>query len=121
MSHCVFNNGECDGRLEWHHAIKQQRIKREFKYGALHNGDLATPEWVPASRHDPVSATDAYGLTLDHILGDPRNRVWLCSHHHELVTNGRLDVELPESVWVFARKFGLAAQLENDLARRGAA
>lgn len=41
--------------------------------------------------------------------------------HHELVTNGRLKVELPESVWEFAREFGLDAQLENDLARAKAA
>ena len=35
-SRCVFAGGEhgpCEGRLEWHHAIKQQRLKRQFPFG----------------------------------------------------------------------------------------
>lgn len=106
---CQFADGDCAGRLEWHHAIKQQRLRREFRYGAWRvDGDRW---WVPASRGaDP-------DLFLDQILGDPRNRVFLCTHHHELVTNGRLTVELPDSVWEFAREFGLTGMLENDLRR----
>lgn len=116
---CVFANGEhgpCEPPLEWHHAVKQQRLKREFRYGALwaHGARV----WVPAGRYDRVEERcDCYGKTLDQLLGDPRNRVWLCKRHHELVTNHRLKVVLPESVWVFAREYGLEGMLENDLRR----
>jgi hypothetical protein len=30
---CQLQDGECRGRLEWHHAIKQQRLKRAFPHG----------------------------------------------------------------------------------------
>jgi hypothetical protein len=112
----------CSGRLEWHHAIKQQRLKREFKHGAVIWLDPGSSQrWVPAFRTNAVREDTAFRRTLDSILGDTRNRVWLCSHHHELVTNGRLEPPLPDEVWEFADEFGLTAQLENDLARRNAA
>ena len=117
---CQLESPECRGRLEWHHAIKQQRIRREFKWGAWARPQYTLPgpgAWVPAHRSEPVTRSHATALTLDDILGDTRNRVWLCSFHHEKVTNGRLKVELPESVWEFAREHGLEAQLENDIAR----
>jgi hypothetical protein len=112
---------ECAGRLEWHHAVKQQRLRREFPVGAwrLTHGDVTWKRIEPRWPVPPIVPNEV--VSLDDILGDPRNRVWLCSHHHELVTNGRLDVALPRSVWEFAREFGLDAQLENDLARRSAA
>jgi hypothetical protein len=115
---CQLQDGSCGGRLEWHHAIKQQRLRREFRYG----GVWAQGRFWPGSRYAPVTES-RYGLlvTLDDILGDERNRVFLCSHHHELVTNGRLEPPLPDEVWVFAREFGLTGMLENDLARRNAA
>jgi hypothetical protein len=119
---CQLQDGECRGRLEWHHAIKQQRLKRKFAWGAFW---LPTElRWVPGSRTWPASECKRIGYEvreLADILGDERNRVWLCSHHHELVTNSRLEPPLPESVWVFAREFGLTGMLENDLARRNAA
>jgi hypothetical protein len=116
---CVFAGKDCAGRLEWHHAIKQQRLRREFKYGARRDSIYHRPNglWVPAHRVAPVTQTLYGQRTLDDILGDTRNRIFLCSHHHELVTNGRLKVEIPESVYEFAREFGLEAQLENDLRR----
>jgi hypothetical protein len=116
---CQLQGPECRGRLEWHHAVKQQRLKREFKHGAFRY-DISKP-WLPAKRFAPASTSDQWNRTLDDILGDTRNRVWLCSHHHELVTNGRLEPPLPDEVWEFADEFGLTAQLENDLARRNAA
>ncbi len=114
-SKCALADKDCRGRLEWHHAVKQQRLRREFKYGAYRSSpDFA---WSPLTRHGPPNGGwdywPDYALrTLDDILGDPRNRVWLCSHHHELTTNGRVQPELPDSVWEFAR---------NDIARRSAA
>lgn len=113
---CALASKDCAGRLEWHHVIKQQRLRREFKYGAFEIPTwqlTAASEqvWSPAHRYaDP-------DLSLDSILGDTRNRIFLCSHHHELVTNGRVKVELPDSVWEFAREFGLEGMLENDLRR----
>lgn len=115
-SKCALADKGCRGRLEWHHAIKQQRLRREFKHGAY----SWLGKWRPLPR--PALQSNVYPhlarLSLDDILGDPRNRIWLCSHHHELTTNGRLEVELPEPVWEFAREFGLVGALENDLARR---
>lgn len=118
---CVFRNGEhgkCEGRLQWHHAIKQQRLKRGFPWGAWRG---LAQTWQPIGRYDLTPrGGDIEMIPLADILGDARNRVWVCSHHHELVTNGRLHVELPQSVWEFADEYGLRAMLENDLARRAA-
>ncbi len=118
MAVCAAYSPECRGRLEWHHAVTKSRIKRAFKYGAL--WDEGIGHAIPASRYAPVTFTDAHHTTLDDMLGDTRNRVWLCQAHHERVTNGRLEVELPGSVYEFADEFGFRAQLENDQARRAA-
>jgi hypothetical protein len=115
MAVCAAFSPECHGVLEWHHAVKQQRIKRAFPHGAIWG-----LSWHPATRYSPVTHGSPVTRTLDDILGDTRNRVWLCSRHHELVTNGRLEIELPESVWEFAADFGFTAGLENDEARRAA-
>jgi hypothetical protein len=114
---CAMFSPECHGRLEWHHAIKQQRLKRTFPHGARWAQQGLASRWVPADRYGPVSRYGIGARTLDDILGDTRNRVFLCTRHHELVTNGRLKVELPPSVWRFAEEFGLTAQLENDIRR----
>lgn len=106
--------GHCLGRLEWHHAVTKDRLKRAFPHGAIIDYHERPRRYIPASRMwspDP-------DVTLDAILGDTRNRVWLCGAHHEKVTNARLAVDLPESVWEFAREYGLDAPLENDIARR---
>jgi hypothetical protein len=115
---CQLQDGSCGGRLEWHHVIKQQRLKREFRFGAWRIPSDET--WRPYDRRDN-QVPFKLRKTLDQILGDERNRVWLCSAHHERVTNGRLEAPLPDSVYEFAAEFGLTAQLENDLARRNAA
>ena len=115
-SKCVLANSECRGRLEWHHAVKQQRLKREFKYGAVWK--IRDAKWIPCSHYDPVVySQEGFARSLYDILGDPRNRIWLCSAHHEKLTNARVQVPIPESVWEFCDEFGLRAMLENDLAR----
>jgi hypothetical protein len=81
-------------------------------------GGLARHGWRPAQRWEPVKESHMLTKTLDDILGDTRNRIWLCSHHHELVTNGRVEAPLPDSVWIFAKEFGLEGMLDNDIARR---
>lgn len=112
---CQFANEDCAGRLEWHHVVKQQRLKREFRYGAWRHPGEAT--YRPIGRHGVRSIHETEHLSLTQILGDPRNRVWVCSFHHERISNGRVKVELPDSVWEFARAFGLEGMLENDLRR----
>lgn len=114
-SKCVFagsEHGPCSGRIQWHHVYPKSRLKKQFKYGAF-RFSAAGNRFYPASRHtaDPE-------LTLDDILGDPRNRMWLCAEgHHEPVTNHRLHPSVPDSVWEFCADFGLTAELENDIAR----
>lgn len=120
-SKCCFAggyNGECGGAIRWHHPVTQSRLKREFKYGAIWL--IKAGHWVPCSRYDPVIfSTPGMTCALKDIISDQRNRVWICDTHHERLHNGRFYIdELPESVWIFAREFGLDAALENDLARR---
>lgn len=123
-SKCVFAggyNGECGGQIRWHHPVKQQRLKRQFPLGAWRwpGQDV----WKAISRFgvDYPEDPDIQIRLLPQILGDTRNRVWICDTHHERLHNGRFYIdELPDSVWEFARSFGLDAQLENDLARRAA-
>lgn len=113
---CQFASGACRGRIEWHHCVAKNRLKRMFPIGAtpsFYRADAPNQRWRPLNRFEgPPTQAD---LPLKDILGDTRNRVFLCSHHHELVTNGRLKVELPDSVWAFAAEFGLTGMLENDL------
>ena len=105
----------CEGRVEWHHVVKQQRLRREFRYGARYDVERAV--YVPATRYSAVVHSTTGRRTLDSILGDRRNLLWLCHHHHELVTAGRITLEVPDSVWRFASEYGLTGMLENDLAK----
>lgn len=114
---CAAFSPECHGRLEWHHAVSRNRLKRQFPRGAWRYGNGAEP-FSPVPRGLRVEGHIQLRL-LDEILGDTRNRIWICSFHHERLTNGRLKVELPESVHEFAADFGFTAALEND-ARRAA-
>lgn len=119
---CAFAGGadDCSGRLEWHHVIKQQRLKAKFRHGA--RWDWRRQCWMPADRHDPITdaqaAADTHVITLELVLGDRRNRVWMCVRHHELVTKGMLKSPVPSSVFELAREFGIDGMLENDLARQ---
>lgn len=120
---CAAYSPECHGRLEWHHALSQSRLKRKFKYGAVWEEPCehsSSGYWLPTSRYTPIERSSGRHLALSDILGDTRNRIWACSYHHEKITNARIRVELPESVHEFAAEFGFTAALEND-ARRTAA
>lgn len=91
MSACIAKGRahcDCDGRLEEHHLIPQQRIKREHKSA------------VAAHRR---GGPQPWGLAR--ALGDRRNLVRICKRHHELVTNHILWLEredLPAGAWAFA-------------------
>jgi hypothetical protein len=111
------SEGGCQGRLERHHVFPKERLKRQFKYGAFRY-DIGKP-WLPAKRFAPALTSDQWNRSLDDILTDPRNLIWLCSEgHHERVTNHRKYTDIPDSVWEFCKDYGLTAELENDLARR---
>lgn len=116
------HHGPCRGEIQWHHVVKQQRITHKFANGAYLIRDSHI--WQPIPRYG-VDYVRAHGwdvaatITLDLILADGRNRMWLCTEgHHEPVTNGRIHPKVPDSVWEFAREYGMVADLENDLARQ---
>jgi hypothetical protein len=117
---CALGPHGCQGELEWHHVVKQQWIRKAFRYGAV---------VMPAVR--PGGAAFAAcrrgqepDLSLEAILADERNLVWLCKGHHERITQAsrneraRLDARMPEQVWEFAWQFGFAGLLLNDIDKR---
>lgn len=75
-SKCCFAggyNGECGGTIRWHHPLKQQRLKREFKYGARRA--FTNEPWKAAGRTLPVTTESRAKwpfteLLLTEILGD---------------------------------------------------
>ncbi len=84
----------CGGRMEWHHILSQQRLRREL-------------------RHQPGGFSVA--------LLDPANLLFICKQHHEQVTNARLRftrAELPESVEAFAEAHGVAWMLDREYGER---
>lgn len=119
--------GACGpGRVQWHHPIKQQRIRDRFPRGAWRPGEdhvlrSEHEDWEPIPRGYSVRDVSPgfETVTLTAILRDERNRMMLCSgplsHHSEVEGDYR---NLPERVWEFAREFGLLAMLENDIARQ---
>jgi hypothetical protein len=54
-------------------------------------------------------------ISLASILGDGRNRIWLCDRHHQLVTNARIYIprSAMQSVEEFARDYGLEGWLDR--------
>lgn len=103
-SKCVFaggHNGECGGRIRWHHPVTKNRLKRAFPRGAWQlDGNTDFPPWQPIGRHGPPTDADVLTRTLSDILGDTRNQVWICDVHSELG-------QLPDSAQEFCREFGL--------------
>lgn len=105
----------CRGWSEWHHVVIQQRIKGRYPRGAVYDAELAS--WRPLKRGEVTHPWVAH-KTQDELLGDERNRIWLCVGHHELVTNHRVYPRTPAAALEFAQEFGFAADLEADEARR---
>jgi hypothetical protein len=79
--------------------------------------DVRLLGWRPIARAEQL-ATWEQKRTLRELLGDERNRVWLCTAHHEKVSNGRLYLEPPESALEFAEEYGFTAELDADRMRR---
>ena len=97
---CALHGPDCRGRLQWHHVIPKQRIRRAWKSARAHYNRTGTKPW---------SVTKA--------IADERNRVWLCVYHHGQVEAKRLYVEPPESAVEFAREYGLEWSLDVDRER----
>lgn len=118
---CALGPHGCAGEpLEWHHVVKQQWIRKAFRFGAIRLPGLT----VGRAAHRAARRGETPDITLDAILADERNRVWLCPGHHERITGAakqerrRLDERLPEPVWEFAWEFGFAGLLLNDIDKR---
>ena len=97
MDACAFHGEDCRGRLQWHHIIPRQRIRRAWQ-----------TEKAAARRggFKPWSVTKA--------IADERNRVWLCVYHHGEVEAKRLYVAPDDAVREFAYGYGLEWSLEAD-------
>lgn len=94
---CVFSGDDCRGRLQWHHVIPRQRIRRAWKSACAAQGRGGPKAWI-----------------LGDAIHDARNRVWLCVYHHGEVEAKRLYVTAPESAREFAAEYGFLAELEAD-------
>jgi hypothetical protein len=90
--------GDCDGRVQEHHIVKRQSIRRVWR------------SLMAAKRRGgpkPWSVTKA--------IADPRNKVNVCWHHHKPVEEGRLAVPLPAGFYGFVNEYGLQGQLPRQL------
>lgn len=114
---CFFSGrmGECSGRLDKHHVIKAQRIRRRFPFGAVVMEDGTV---VPATRLTVRS--DAL-TSLTSILRDRRNLKDACRFHHDNWHWSRFSFpyeDLPPEVIEFAEQYGLVSELERAYAPR---
>lgn len=107
MSRCFFHDHVpdglrvCDGKVQSHHCLKQQTIKRLFPRTSLRSTD----EEIRENR-----------ALLARALKDSRNLLPACKRHHDLWHAGRLDVPreaVPEAVEAFAEDYGLAYELDR--------
>lgn len=92
---CVLADETCDGRLEGHHIITQQRLRKLAERGHL-TGDLREA------------------------IADTRNGIALCRSHHHRVERGSLSLsrdDLPEPIEAFAEDFGCGAELSDRYGR----
>lgn len=123
---CVFGSlGDCAGRLQWHHVVPQQRLKRRFPHGA-YRAKLAGEftQWLPIPRTGlprDIAPVEMEQTSLRLILRDQRNRANVCAFHHGQVEARRIYVDPSDPVREFAREYGLEAELDQDAVRAGRA
>lgn len=84
-SYCAAMGARCDGRIQLHHLVPQQRIKREHKAAVAAYRRGGPKPWA-----------------LGRMLADERNLVPLCKRHHELVEQHLLEIDVPAEAWLFA-------------------
>lgn len=109
MSRCFFHPfapkgiRDCDGRLQNHHAIKQQTIRR-----------LMAPARPHMMLDDELRVIKA---ALAKALRDPRNSLSACKRHHALWHNGRIRVsrgDIPSELEDFAAEYELVFELDRQ-------
>lgn len=99
---CYFAGQDCRGRIQLHHVVSRQRIRR--RWNGLH---------AEHRRGGP----EPWGLMG--ALGDERNLVPVCVFHHGQVEQKLLYITvLPDPVREFAREYGFEADLEVDESKR---
>lgn len=114
----------CGGRITRHHFLAQQRIKREFPYGAWKGWLLPGGRLVPRRRDEPCPPASIVGavelVTVAALLADVRNIGLICWDHHQLVENRRIYLAVPPAALEYAGELGLEWMLEQDQERRTA-
>jgi hypothetical protein len=108
VSRCFFHEfapagiRDCDGRVQNHHAIRQQTIRRLM---------------APARPHMMLDVElRQMKAALAQALRDPRNTLWACKRHHQLWHNGRIRVpraDVPEGLEEFAAEYELLFELDR--------
>lgn len=98
------------GRMDLHHVVPQQRIKREYPRGGWVSNDVL----LPVLKGAPSSPLD---VTVEALLADERNLIPLARWHHFMFENKRVRIireALPDAVEEFARFTGLQWSLDRD-------
>jgi hypothetical protein len=115
MARCFFKQfapkglRDCDGRIQNHHAIKQQTIKSLFR------------KQKPRPQAPDVELR-TYKERLRDALSDTRNRLWACKRHHDLHEKSKwIPVprsEVPDELEDFAEEYGLGYDLDRQFGVR---
>lgn len=115
--------GTTHGRIQAHHCIEKEALRREFPYGAVWVVcEPSEPSVVsPERRTLPLRAArrnEDCDLTREQIAWDPRNGMPLCRRCHDLHTTAARRIprrRLPASAWEFAQELGerFVARLER--------
>lgn len=109
---CVACNQK-DSRLQAHHVVQVQVLRREFPLGA--RWDQNQMRWVPIRRGEDPEAF-ASMLKLEQVRWHPWNGIALCTDCHEQHTNHSQKVplvKLPAAAIRFAHGFGLQHRLSH--------
>lgn len=113
MSRCFFHDfapkglRDCDGKVQRHHAIRAQVIRRMLAPGRAH---LMLDDELRAAKAE-----------LNRALNDSRNLLDVCKRHHDLFHAARFAVPregLPEGLEAFAVDFGLGWELDRQYGLR---
>ena len=108
--HAILCRNGSLGIVDRHHAVPQQRIKRQYPRG----GWVSSGFLLPVLKDAPASPLD---ITLERLLADERNLIPLGRWHHMMLTNARVRImreALPDAVEEFARFVGLQWSLDRD-------
>lgn len=97
---CALQGPDCDGRVQLHHVVPRQRLRRA---------------WKAAKAEERRTGVKAWSITA--AIKDERNLIGLCVFHHMQVEAKRLRCPVSVGAWAFAEEYGLDAMLAEDLRR----